>query len=210
MRNEEPRSPPVRPCGDGAGHGEDSPAAAPDTLIRTLDGLITAWSPGMEQRYGHSAADAPGQTSHALLRTAYPRPLQEIETILASRRHWSGGLVHRHANGRLVVAVSDWTLSSDGDRRSWLVTEVHSDVARAGSGMGRHCADILEVLAHELSEPMTAMRAYVDGARRILQSGWPDLANARVAMTRASDQIARGVEPLRLLRELAAAMRENE
>jgi phosphoglycerate-specific signal transduction histidine kinase len=66
------------------------------------------------------------------------------------------------------------------------------------------------VLAHELSEPMTAISAYVNGAQRILQSGWPDLASARVAMARASDQIARGGEWLRLSRELAAAMRENE
>jgi hypothetical protein len=208
MRNDPgPRSRPVR---EHVGHGEGSPAPAPDTLIRTLDGQITAWSSGMEQRYGYSAADALGQTSHRLLRTAFPRSPPEIEAILVSRRHWSGGLVHRHADGGLVIAVNNWTLSSEGDHRSWLVTEVHSDVARAGSGLCRHCADILDVLAHELSEPMTAINAYLDGARRILQPGWPDLANARVAMARASDQIARGVEPLRLLRELAAAMRDNE
>jgi hypothetical protein len=200
----------VHERGEYAGHCEGSPAAAPDTLIRTLNRQITAWSPSMEQRYGYSAADALGQTSHGLLRTAFPRPLPEIEAILASRRHWSGGLVHRHADGGMVIAANDWTLSSEGDHRSCLVTEVHSDVARAGSNLCRHCADILEVLAHGLSEPMTAISAYVDGTQRILQSGWPDLANARVAMAHASDQIAHGVELLRLLRELAAAMRDNE
>ena len=205
-----PRSRPVRERGAGAGHVEGSPAAAPDTLIRTLDGQITAWSPGMEQRYGYSAADALGQTSHRLLRTAFPRSSPEIGAILVSMRHWSGGLVHRHADGGRVITANNWTLSCEGDHSSWLVTEVHSDVARAGSDLYRHCADILDVLAHELSEPMTAISAYVDGAQRILQSGWPDLASARVAMARASDQIARGGEWLRLSRELAAAMRENE
>lgn len=196
--------------GDDDGHDEGSSAVMPDTLIRTMDGHITAWSPGMEQRYGYPAADALGHTSHGLLRTLFPRSLPEIEAILVSRRYWSGGVVHRHADGGLVAAINDWTLSGEGDDRSWFVTEVHSDVARAKTDPSRHCADILEVLVHELSEPMTAISAYVGGAQRILRSGWPDLASARVAVARVSDQITRGAQPLRLLRELTIAMRGDE
>ncbi len=58
------------------------------------------------------------------------------------------------------------TLVRRGDHNSWLVTEGHSNVARAGSDLYRHCADILDVLAHELSEPMTAISAYVNGAQQ--------------------------------------------
>ena len=119
MRND-PRSLSRSVCerGDDDGHGEGSSAAVPDTLIRTLDGHITAWSPSMEQRYGYTAADAPGHASHGLLGTLFPRSLPEIEAILVSRRHWNGGLVHRRADGSLVAAMNDWTLSCEGDHRS--------------------------------------------------------------------------------------------
>ena len=71
-------------------------------------------------------------------------------------------------------------------------------------------ADALAVLAHELSEPLTAISNYVDGAQRILQQGWPDLENVRKAMAQVSSQIARGAEGVRLLRDLATAMRDTE
>jgi hypothetical protein len=62
-------------------------------------------------------------------------------------------------------------------------------------------------LAQELTEPLLAISDYVNGAQRSLQAGWPDLNSVREAIERASTQIARGADGMRLLRELADTMR---
>jgi hypothetical protein len=181
---------------------------SPDTLIRTMEGHITSWSPGMRQRYGFTDGQAHGRPSHQLLRTIFPQALRDIHAILVQQKTWSSGLIHRHADGRAVMTVNHWYFHPDVDEQSALVTEVHSDVAREGNGVFQQLADVLAVLAYELSEPLTATRLHVDDARRTLQLGWPDLGRVRDAMAQASSQIARSAEGAELLRDLADRLRD--
>jgi len=180
-----------------------------DTLVRTMEGRITAWSAGMERRYGHNGRDALGQSSHGLLRTAFPRALPDIEKVLLSRNSWTGGVIHRHADGGPVIAVNHWTLCRDGDRETWLVTEAHSNIRQTDGGMNECLADIIELTAHALSEPLTAIANYVDGTERVLRAGWPDLGLARIGMRRALEQAGRGGDGICLLRALAGALRDT-
>jgi PAS domain-containing protein len=181
----------------------------PDTLVRTMAGRITAWSPGMERRYGHKDREALGQSAHRLLRTTFPRALPDIEKVLLSRNVWTGGVIHRHADGDPVMAVNHWTLCRDGASETWLVTEAHSNIGPGDAGMNQCVADIIELAAHALSEPLTAIANYVDGTGRILQAGWPDLGLARVAVRRALDQTGRGRDGICLLRALAGVLRDR-
>ena len=195
---------------DGVSHVQGTLTASPDTLIRTMDGQITFWSPDLEQRYGFACSEALGRTSHQLLRTIFPLKLPEIEATLANQKTWSGMLIHRHADGRAVMTVNHWHVHHDIGNHPCAVTEVHSDIAQGGEEICCQIANALAVLAHELSEPLTAIGNYVGGAQRILQHGWPDLENVRKAMTEVSSQIARGADGVRLLRDLATAMRDTE
>lgn len=68
--------------------------------------------------------------------------------------HWwvaaSGVLVHRHADGRAVIAVNHWYVHQDIGNHACLITEVHSNIAQEGKGVSCQLADVLAVLAHEL------------------------------------------------------------
>jgi len=108
------------------------------------------------------------------------------------------------------MTVNHWYVQQDIGNRAGLVTEVHSNIAQVGKIARHQLANVLAALAHELSEPLTAVSNYVDGTQRILQRGWPDLENVRKAITQASNQIARSSEGVRLLRDLVIAMRDNE
>ncbi len=189
------------------GHAQANSRAPPGRLIRTLEGHITAWSPDMQRRYGFTSEEAHGHTSHQLLRTSFPHALPAIEATLRQRNSWSGGLIHRHADGRAVMAANHWYVYHDVDRQTYLVTEVHSDIAPEDNGVCHQLADVLAALAHELSEPLTAIHNYVDGAQRLLQRGWPDLDAVRKAVAQASSQITRGAEGVNLLRDAANNMR---
>jgi signal transduction histidine kinase len=195
---------------DAVSHGQGTPTASPDTLIRTMEGHITSWSLGMEQRYGFTSAEALGHISHQLLRTTFPQALQEIAAILVYQNTWSGGLIHRHADGSAVMVVNHWYVHRDINNQVCLVTEVHSNIAKEGNVGYQQLADVLAMLAHELSEPLTAISNYVDGAQRVLEVGSPDLENARKAIAQASNQVARSAEGIRLLRDLAIGMRNSE
>jgi signal transduction histidine kinase len=160
-----------------------------------MSGAITIWPAGMERRYGFSRQQAVGQNSHQLLRTMFPIALRDIEAALRKRHSWQGALIHRHANGRAIVVMSHWVMD---DAREATVTEAHTDT------ISIQLADLLAILANELSQPLTAIGNYVNGARICLQREKPDHERARNAMVMAAAQLVRSAEQLTLLRGLAS------
>jgi hypothetical protein len=174
-----------------------------------MNGRITAWSSGMERRYGFTTANAIGQISHELLRTEFPRALQKIEATLDFENTWSGVLIHHRADGRAVLTATQWYVKHDDNDRS-TVAEVHSDLEKDGEERCGQLADIIAFLAHELSEPLTAIHDYVGGAQPILQPGWPDVGGLREVFASTSKQIDRCSETVRFLRKLAVAIRGTE
>ncbi len=159
-----------------------------------MGGAIIAWPAGMERRYGFTRQQALGQNSHRLLKTMFPLALREIEAALRKRHSWQGALIHRHADGRAIVVMSRWIID---DATGSTVTETHSDT------INTQLADLLAILANELSQPLTAIGNYVNGARISLQRDAPDHQRAGNAMVMAAAQIAHGAEQVKLLRNLA-------
>jgi two-component system sensor kinase FixL len=182
----------------------EASAAAPDMLIRTMDGRVTFWPPGMEQRYGFTSAQALGHTSHQLLKTLFPHALNEIEATLQHQGNWSGGSIHRHADGRPIVVIGHWYLQRAADGRDAAITEIHSDA------VCRQFADLIAMLAHELSEPMTAISNYMNAAQSILDRAWPDRDSLRYAVAQTIIQIARSAEGVKLMRDLVSQLRSTD
>jgi hypothetical protein len=190
-----------------SGHGQAGLARSPDTLIGTLAGHIAAWSLGMQKRDEFTSEQACGQTSHQLLETIFPQPLQAIEIMFMQRHTWTGGLINRHADGRSILAVNHWYMHRSDDAHPALVTEVHSDITRTHGGVPHDLADALAALAQEFDATPTRLKSCADGAELSRQAGWPDLKNMQEGMAQVPAQIARGTESIRLLRELADSMR---
>ncbi len=69
------------------------------------DGIVE-WNAGSERLYGYSRAEALGRTSHDLLQTVHPLPLETFVTRLVEQREWSGELRHRTRDGREVIVES--------------------------------------------------------------------------------------------------------
>jgi PAS domain S-box-containing protein len=71
-----------------------------------MGGGIVYWSKGAERLYGYTAEEAIGRSSHELLRTRSPVPMQEIERQIAREGSWYGELTHATRDGRTVVVES--------------------------------------------------------------------------------------------------------
>jgi PAS domain S-box-containing protein len=71
-----------------------------------IGGGIVYWSKGAERLYNYTAEKAIGRSSHELLRTRSPVPIQEIEWQIAHEGSWYGELTHTTRDGRTVVVES--------------------------------------------------------------------------------------------------------
>jgi PAS domain S-box-containing protein len=78
-------------------------------IVRDPLDRIVSWNKGAERLYGWSAAEARGQTTHELLQTIFPEPVEEIARRLEAEGHWEGELRHRTRAGRAVTVLSRWT-----------------------------------------------------------------------------------------------------
>ena len=73
------------------------------------------WNRGAEEFYGWTAAEVVGKaTTHQLLQTVFPAPLDEIHAELLRTGHWEGELVHIKADGTQAVVASRTSVAGSG------------------------------------------------------------------------------------------------
>src|SRR5262245_11498466 len=83
-------------------------------MTRSMEGRINFWNHSAEELYGWRKEQAIGRVSHDLLRTQFPKPLEEIESEVVRNGRWEGKLVHTTRDGRRLVVESRWTLELKG------------------------------------------------------------------------------------------------
>ena len=105
--------------------GSEYPQSETDSVMtRSLDGIINFWNRAAEELYGWKKEEAVGRVSHELLKTHFPKPLEEIDSELVTKGRWEGRLVHSTRNGEHVVVESRWIF--DSTRQPGAVVEINS------------------------------------------------------------------------------------
>jgi PAS domain S-box-containing protein len=104
--------------------GEDIILSKDAIMIRNVDGTIRYWSKGAEKLYGWRSGDALGLTSHQLLGTVFPVPLEAIEEELRTKGYWNGQLIHKRRDGSTVRVVSHWDLQQNPTSQDQSITVV--------------------------------------------------------------------------------------
>ena len=101
-----------------------------DTVFtRGMDDVITYWNRGAEELYGWTAEEVVGKvTTHQLLRTVFPAPLDGINAELLRTGRWEGELIHSKADGTQVVVASRWSLQRDERQRPLAILETNNDI----------------------------------------------------------------------------------
>jgi PAS domain S-box-containing protein len=93
-------------------------------MIRNGDGTIRYWSKGAQELYGWEPGDALGMTSHRLLETVFPVPLEVIEEELRVNGFWRGHLIHKRRDGSKVVVSSHWDLQQNPTSQDQSITVI--------------------------------------------------------------------------------------
>lgn len=193
-----------------------------DAIISVgLDGLVVSWNRAAQRIFGFSEAEMIGQP---VVRLAAPDLAAEMINILdrihrgervehyeTERRHKDGSILRvsltespiYNADGKLVGAskvLRDITAEK-------ATQEAFKDLQAELVHMSRFTAlgEMASTLAHELNQPLTAVTSYLNGARRLLDSGRPDvISTARDALEQAAQQALRAGQIIRRLREFVS------
>jgi PAS domain S-box-containing protein len=104
--------------------GEDIILSKDAIMIRNVDGTIRYWSKGAQKLYGWEPEDVLGMTSHQLLQTEFPVPLEAIEEELRTKGYWNGALIHKRRDGSKVQVVSHWDLQQNATSQDQSITVV--------------------------------------------------------------------------------------
>ena len=97
-------------------------------FVRDMNDVITYWNRGAQERYGWRAEDAIGKSSHELLRTTFPIPLDELRGEVLRTGRWDGELKHYAADGTEVIAASRWALQRDSREQPIAILETNNDI----------------------------------------------------------------------------------
>ena len=71
-----------------------------------------------------------GHVIHDLLRTVFPRPIEQIMATLDRENRWTGELIHTCADGRQITVSSRWALDRDPFGKHQAVLETNNDITR--------------------------------------------------------------------------------
>lgn len=97
-------------------------------LVRDMGRIITFWNDGAASLYGWPKDEALGRRVDELLKSEYPRRIEEIEAEVLRTGRWEGTLVQSRRDGTRRVIASRWDLRCDDHGRPEVILEINSDV----------------------------------------------------------------------------------
>jgi PAS domain S-box-containing protein len=167
-------------------------------VIRTFDGAVSYWNEGAERLYGWKKQEAVTKQMDELLKTDFPKTMEEIKQALLDAGSWEGELVETRRDGTQITVASNWTLwrDEDGTPRGWL--QINSNVSQR-----KDAEYALRELSGRLLHLQDDERRRL--ARELHDSTGQNLAALQMTLT-VIEQRAKGwdEETLRLLEDVTA------
>jgi PAS domain S-box-containing protein len=122
--------------------------------VRDMDFVITWWNRGAEEFYGWTRNEVIGKRADELMRTVFPKALEEIRAELLETDRWEGELTRTKADGVQVTVASRWALRRDARNSPVAILETSNDI----SGRKRREEEI-QALNRELANRSSALEA---------------------------------------------------
>jgi PAS domain S-box-containing protein len=155
-------------------------------FVRGMDDVITFWNRGAEELYGWRAGEVVGKiTTHRLLQTVFPAPLEDVDAELLSTGRWEGEVEHTKADGSRVVVASRWSLRRDEQGEAVAILETNNDITERNrreheirtlnEELGKRATELeainkeLEAFAYSISHDLRAPLRHMVGFTELLK-----------------------------------------
>jgi PAS domain S-box-containing protein len=155
-------------------------------LVRGMDDVVTFWNRGAEELYGWRAGEVVGKiTTHRLLQTVFPAPLEDVDAELLRTGRWEGEVEHTKADGSRLVVASRWSLRRDEQGKAVAILETNNDITernrreheiRTLNGeLGKRATELeainkeLEAFAYSISHDLRAPLRHMVGFTELLK-----------------------------------------
>ncbi|MEA3107885.1 MAG: hypothetical protein QOI88_2490 [Gammaproteobacteria bacterium] len=154
--------------------------------VRGMDDVITFWNRGAEELYGWKGGEVVGKiTTHHLLQTVFPAPLEDINAELLSTGRWEGEIEHTKADGSRVTVTSRWSLRRDEQGEAAAILETNNDtternrreheIRTLNQQLGKRTTELetinkeLEAFAYSVSHDLRAPLRHMVGFTELLK-----------------------------------------
>jgi len=165
--------------------------------VRDMDDVISFWNRGAEQLYGYRAGEVVGKvTTHGLLQTVFPAPLEDINAELLSTDRWDGVLAHTKADGSGVVVSSRWSLRRDEQGNAVAILETSNDITERNrrehevrmlnEELGKRAAELeainneLEAFTYSVSHDLRAPLRHMVGFTELLKKNTASVRDDKI------------------------------
>ncbi|MFP3555419.1 ATP-binding protein [Paraburkholderia sp. SIMBA_049] len=184
---------------------------------RDMEGKILYWNRGAEELYGFKRAEALGAVAHTLLQTTFVTPIERVMATLLREGRWEGELVNRTVDGTPVVVTTRWSLQRDNAGQPALILETNNDISerkRMENALQQAQCDLARLnrvlvvgemtasIAHEVTQPITAVVTGASVGLRWLDAQPPALGEVRQLLTRIEKDGRRASEVVSRVRRL--------
>jgi PAS domain S-box-containing protein len=172
----------------------------------TIDGIVVTWNDGAQRLLGYHARDTIGCPRSMLTFPDASGDLHALyEEASAGAPAVSRDVAWLHEDGSILrLTVSCFAVRDTLGQPQGLLEVVHDD------GLSHRMRLIalrqtMEHLAHEMSEPLTAISVYLQAGKQLMDQGLlTDLVKVEEATGRALAELARAIDVLRRLRVAAS------
>jgi PAS domain S-box-containing protein len=104
--------------------------------VRNLQDEFIFWNKAAETLYGWRKDEVIGKTTHAVLQTIFPEPIEQIYAEMARSAYWEGELAHHRRDGTTIVVSSRWAMSSGQDEPAKIL-ESNRDITKRKEEEGK-------------------------------------------------------------------------
>ena len=156
-------------------------------IVRDLDDKISLWNKGAEKMYGWTCEEVMGKHLHELLKTEFPKPMDEIVKQLYEEGQFSGEVIQIARDGRRVPTLCRWVLDLETDSILTSYTDIterrrmEDELRRAHTQLASRAGQLEEAVSertaqlrdtvgelqgfsysvsHDMRAPLRAMQSY--------------------------------------------------